>query len=96
MLLSSNNRAVKLFKIVVKKVNKFESIKKKVQKGKGLSIPKIKSVSESPEGKHIGTFWNGNEQHIHSMSLLPDYENFIVADESRINIFNLNYQFKPW
>ena len=87
---------VKLFKIVNKKVNKFESIKKKVQKGKGLSIPKIKSVSESQEGKHISTFWTGKEQHIHSMSMLPDYENFLVADEKLINIFNLNHSFKPW
>ena len=85
-----------MFKIVNKKVNKFESIKKKLQKGKGLCIPKIKSVSESEEGKHIGTFCSGKERGIHSISMFPDYENFLVADERRISIFNVNNEVKPW
>ena len=41
-LLTSNSRCVKLFNIVDKKVNKFESVKKKLQKGKGLCIPRVK------------------------------------------------------
>lgn len=45
-MLTSNSRGVKLFRIVNKQVRKAESIKKKLQKGKGLGLPKTKVVSE--------------------------------------------------
>lgn len=72
-----------------KKVRKAESIKKKMNKGKGFGLPKTKVVGESKEGKHITTFQTGKEQHLHSISLSPDMENFIAADENRINLWNL-------
>ena len=53
-VLSSNTNCVKLFTLVNKKVNKFESVKKKLQTGKGLCIPKVKCCSESKEGKYMG------------------------------------------
>ena len=89
-LLSSNPRSIKLFRIVNKKERKAESIKKKMAKGKGLGIPKTKVVGESKEGKEVATFQTGKEQHLHSLSLAPDMENFIAADESRINLWNLD------
>ena len=88
-MLTSNSRGIKLFRIVNKQVRKAESIKKKMQKGKGLGLPKTKVVSESKEGRECATFKTGKEQHLHSLSLAPDMENFIAADENRINLWNL-------
>ena len=88
-LLTSNSRGIKLHRIVNKRVRKTESIKKKMQKGKGLSLPKTKVSSESKEGKEVAAFKTGKEQHLHSLSLAPDMENFIAADENLINLWNL-------
>lgn len=88
-LLTSNARGVELFRIVNRHVRKAESIKKKLAKGKGIGLPKTKVVSETKEGKHTATFKTGKEQHLHSLSMAPDMENFIAADENRINLWNL-------
>ena len=88
-LLSSNSRCVKLFRLVNKQVYRAESIKKKMAKGQGLCLPKTKLMSESKESKHISTFKTGKEQHLNSLSLSSDLENFIAADENRINLWNL-------
>ncbi len=88
-MLASNSRQTKLFKIVSKQVKKCESAKKKLVKGKGLSIPKSKVVSESKEGKHFYTFKTGNESHIHSLTMCPDQENFINADDNIVNLWNM-------
>ena len=78
-----------MFRIVNKRERIVESIKKKMAKGKSLCMPKSKVVSESKEGKQVGAFSTGKEQHLHSLSLAPDMENFIAADENRINLWNL-------
>ena len=88
-LLASNARGVKLFRLANKHVRRAESIKKKMAKGRGLCLPKTKLVSESKEGKHVSTFQTGKEQHLHSLSLAPDEENFLSSDENRINLWNL-------
>ena len=88
-MLASNSRQTKLFKIVNKQVKKCESAKKKLVKGKGLSLPKTKVVSESQEGKHFHTLKTGNEAHINSLSLCPDNENFINSDENLINFWHM-------
>lgn len=88
-MLASNSRQTKLFKIVNKQVKKCESVKKKLAKGKGLSFPKTKIVSESKEGKHFETYKTGNESHIHSLSMSPDQESFLVADDNLINLWNI-------
>lgn len=88
-LLSSNSREIKLFRIVNKREIRSESVKKKMQKGRGIGMPRTKVLSESKEGKHIASFKTGSEQHIHSLALSPDTENFICADENRINLWNL-------
>jgi len=93
-MLCSNSRSTKLFRVVNKQVKRCESVKKKLQKGKGLCMPRTRVLAESQEGKHIATFKTGDEQHIHSLALSPDGENFICADESRINLWNLEYTSK--
>ena len=44
----------------------------------------------------MGQYSCGGEQHIHSISMLNDYENFLVADQKRINLFNLDYFVEPF
>ncbi len=88
-MLASNSRQTKLFKIVTKQVKKCESAKKKLVKGKGLAMPKTKVVSESKEGKHFYTYKTGNEAHIHSLTMCPDHENFINADDNIVNLWNI-------
>jgi len=52
-------------------------------------MPKTKIIGNSKEGKHVATYITGDEQHLHSLSLAPDLENFLTADESKINLWNL-------
>lgn len=52
-------------------------------------MPKTKVVSESQEGKLVGTYSTGKEQHLHKTCMLEDYENFLTADDSHIMMWNL-------
>lgn len=70
-------------------------MKTKLKKGKGLSIPKRRLVTEQKEGKLLQTFKTDKEQHLHSVSVSLDCENFLAADESRINMFNLHRSKDP-
>ena len=54
-------------------------------------MPRTRVLAESPEGKHVTTYKTGDEQHIHSLALSPDRESFICADESRINLWSIEY-----
>lgn len=79
---------IKLWKIEYKKEKKYESCKKLLQKGK-IMIPRSKVVNESWEGKMRCFYRNGHEYHINSLSLASDGENFVSADDLRINIWNV-------
>jgi len=94
-MLACNQREVKLIRYVNKKVKKYESVKRRLNKGMGLEIPRSKLVSEAREGKHVSSFKAGNEQHLHSLSLSPDMENFMTGDEHRISLWNLERQGNP-
>jgi len=75
---------------VNKRERKVESIKKMIAKGKkSLCLPKSRVEGESKEGKQVGAFSTCKEQHLHSLSLAPDMENFIAADWNSINLWNL-------
>lgn len=89
MLLSANDRVIKLWKIESRKEKKFESCKKLLQKGK-LVLPRSKVVNESVEGRCKNYFKGAHEYHINSINLSADGENFLSSDEVRINIWNLN------
>lgn len=58
-------------------------------KGKGLQIPKPKVVSSSMQGKNIATYKSCKEDRLHSLNLAPDCENFISADDNRIDLWNI-------
>lgn len=57
-------------------------------------MPRSRVLAESQEGKHVATYKTGDEQHIHSLVMSSDQENFICADESRINLWNLEHSGK--
>jgi serine/threonine-protein phosphatase 2A regulatory subunit B len=85
----SNNSSVRLFRVVDKKVIKTESVKKKIAKNEGLRLPRSKVTSVSKEGKLVNTFKTGMEHHLHSVSMCPDRENFLTAEQNVINLWNL-------
>ena len=60
-----------------------------LDKGKGLVIPKPKKVSTSKQGKHLATYKSCKEDRLHSISMSFDTENFITADESRVDLWNI-------
>ena len=92
MVMTCNARTVKLWRLEDKKTKKHESCRKLLTKGRGIVFPKTKTTNEGKEGKLLGTFKTGKEQHLHSLSQAADNENFLAADESRINLFNLERQ----
>jgi serine/threonine-protein phosphatase 2A regulatory subunit B len=79
---------IKLWKLENKKEKKYESCKKLLQKGK-LVMPRSKIVNESFEGRNRMNYKNGHEYNINSLSLCPDGEHFLSADDLRINLWNV-------
>jgi serine/threonine-protein phosphatase 2A regulatory subunit B len=67
---------------------KYESCRKLLQRGE-LTLPRSKIVNESHEGRCKTLFKNAHEHHINSLSLNVDGENFLSADDLRINIWNI-------
>ena len=88
MLLSANDKLIKLWKIEFRKEKKYESAKKLLAKGK-LVFPRSKVVNEGWEGRCKGLFKNAHEYHINSLCICPDGENFLSSDDLRINLWNL-------
>ena len=72
-----------------------DSVKKRCMKGFGLSIPKRKLVTEQKEGKLMKIFKTEKEQHLHSVTSSSDCDTFVAADESRINMYNIEYKDRP-
>lgn len=89
MLLTQNKKVVKLWRIQDKTLKKTESCRKMLTKNKGIVFPKTKTTVEGKTSKLMHTFKTGKEHHLHSMSQSADSENFLTADESSINLFNI-------
>ena len=86
-MLTANDRLIKLWRIDYRKEKKFESCKKLLSKGR-FAMPRSKVINEGHEGKCRGMYKNAHEYHIHSLSLASDGENFLSADDLRINIWH--------
>ena len=52
-------------------------------------IPKPKIVNSSKQGKLLATYKSCKEERLHSLTLGPDMESFITADESRVDLWNI-------
>lgn len=88
-LLTCNNRTIKLHRVVTKSVKRSESVVKRLARGKGLTMPRMRAVEKVTQGEFRTSYSSGSEQHLHSLSLAPDMENFLSADESHINLWSL-------
>lgn len=89
LMLTQNSKVIKLWKIQDKVTKKHESCRKMLSKGKGIIFPKTKTSIEGKMSKLVTTFKTGKEHHLHSLSQSADNENFLAADDSCINLFNL-------
>ena len=88
-MLASSARNVKLFALKEKNIDKQVTATKMLEKGKGLMIPKPKTISSSKQGKHLATYKSCKEDKLHSISMAHDRENFITADEARVDLWNI-------
>jgi len=88
-MLTQNSKVVKLWKIQDKVTKQHESCRKMLSKGKGIIFPKTKTSIDGKQSKLVTTFKTGKEHHFHSLSQSADNENFLAADDSSINLFNL-------
>lgn len=52
-------------------------------------LPRSKVINESWEGKCKQFYRSAHEYHINSLCISPDGENFISADDLRINLWNV-------
>ena len=87
-MISANDKLIKLWKIENRKEKKYESCKKLLQKGK-LALPRSKVVNEALDPRCRLLYKNGHEYHINSVNLSPDGENFLSADDLRVNLWNI-------
>lgn len=86
--MTTNDKLIKLWKIDFKRDKRYESCKKLLSKGKFM-LPRSKVINESWEGKQRSYYRNAHEYHINSMSLCSDGEQFLSADDLRVNIWNI-------
>lgn len=87
-MLSANDKLIKLWKIDYRREKKYESCKKLLAKGK-FALPRSKVLSEQWEGRCRSQFKNAHEYHINSLSTSADGEQFISADDLRVNLWNI-------
>jgi len=88
-MLSANDKLIKLWRIDLKKEKKYESAKKLLAKGK-VMLPRSKVVNEGWEGKCKSQYRSAHEYHINSLCLSPDGENFLSADDLRVNLWHVD------
>jgi serine/threonine-protein phosphatase 2A regulatory subunit B len=53
-------------------------------------LPRSKVINEALDPKCRHLYKNAHEYHINSLSLSPDGENFISADDLRVNLWNID------
>jgi len=92
-MLTANAWSIQLWKVCPKTIyNKpRENARRMCKKGRGLVLPSRGAGEATCASKPLHTFKHGNEHNLHSLSLSPDGENFLAADETRISLWNLDY-----
>lgn len=88
-MLSANDKLIKLWRVDSRKEKKYESAKKLLAKGK-VMLPRSKVVNEGWEGRCKAQYKSAHEYHINSLNLSPDGENFLSADDLRVNLWHVN------
>ena len=90
MILSANDKTIKLWKIsnkVIKKSEKFPS--KSGMTLQNLRLPKIKAVEQNFVPSLKRTFPNLHSYHIHSLSLNPNSTSFLSSDDLSVLLWDL-------
>ena len=86
-LLSTNDRIIKLWKMEHKTHRKVSRCN--VNDVGHLEMPKTEAVQEVYEGVEKKQFKNCHNYNINSLSQSPDGENFLSADDLRVNLWSL-------
>ena len=89
MLLTSNDKTIKFWKIQNKLVKKAEKVNKNISQKSVLKIPKMKPIDKSfcPSLKRV--FPNLHTYHIHSLSLCKDQITFLSSDDLGVFLWDL-------
>ena len=88
-LLVSSAREVKLFAVRDQHILKQVTACKSLEKKKSLVIPKPKVMNTSKQGKLLARYKSCKEEKLHSLTMGPDMESFITADESRVDLWSI-------
>lgn len=86
-MLTTNDRIIKLWRVQYK-VHR-ESTQQCSVKNGILSMPKTQVVGEGFEGVEKKQYKNCHNYNINSLSVSPDGENFLSADDLRINLWSI-------
>ncbi|KAI3661656.1 hypothetical protein MP638_002908 [Amoeboaphelidium occidentale] len=91
LLLSTNDKTIKLWKVydkTVKAVTESQPLSQKTL-SKGIQLPKLAITDSFTAAQPKRVFGNAHTYHINSISINTDGETFISADDLRINLWNL-------
>jgi serine/threonine-protein phosphatase 2A regulatory subunit B len=106
MLLSTNDKTIKLWKIHGKKIKVLsnmnihqhngaplspETSARRWTAGKGLRLPRMATCERVVTATPKREFPNAHAFHINSIALNSDGESFMSCDDLRLNLWNLNY-----
>ena len=87
-MLTTNDRIIKLWKFEHKNLKK-QSSKCYISPDGQIVFPKSEVVDEGYESCEKKQFKHCHNYNINSMSVSPDGQNFLSADDLRINLWNL-------
>jgi serine/threonine-protein phosphatase 2A regulatory subunit B len=106
MLLSTNDKTIKLWKIYRKKIKILSNMNMEHNNGatvssgtnahswgagKGLRLPLMATRERVVTATPKRTYSNAHAYHINSIALNSDGESFMSCDDLRLNVWNLNY-----
>jgi serine/threonine-protein phosphatase 2A regulatory subunit B len=106
MLLSTNDKTIKLWKIYGKKIKILSNMNMEHNNGatvssgtsaqswgagKGLRLPLMATRERVVTATPKRTYSNAHAYHINSVALNSDGESFMSCDDLRLNVWNLNY-----
>jgi len=86
-MLSTNDRIIKLWKFSYQTHR--ETSKCEIGADGGIVMPKSKTVDEGVESIERKQYKYCHNYNINSMSVSPNGENFLSADDLRVNLWNL-------
>ena len=100
LVLTANDKTIKLWRIFEKtegtrqryNCDKRGKLNPVITDAKHLKIPKTVNARKNPTSQYKREYSYGQNYHIHinSLSLSRDGENFISADDLRVNLWNIN------